>query len=110
MGEVLWLALRRSRRSFIGQHTMIYVHSLGRAFRYYTQRTALVVDGAAVSFKALHERVQNIAAALVANGFAAGDRLALLLPNSPEYIELVYACSWLGVDQLDVLGRIRQQK
>ncbi len=43
---------------------MIYVHSLGRAFRYYTQRTALVVDGAAVSFKELHERVQNIAAAL----------------------------------------------
>jgi long-chain acyl-CoA synthetase len=76
---------------------MIYVHSLGRAFRYYTQRAALVVDGAAVSFKALHERVRNVAAALAANGFAAGDRLALLSPNSPEYIELVYACSWLGV-------------
>jgi non-ribosomal peptide synthetase component E (peptide arylation enzyme) len=48
---------------------MIYVHSLGRAFRYYTQQAALVVDGAAVSFKALHERVQNIVAALAANGF-----------------------------------------
>src|SRR5258708_2499195 len=70
---------------------MIYVHSLGRAFRYYTQRTALVVDGAAVSFKALHERVQNIAAALVANGFAAGDPPALLVPNSPADIEVVYA-------------------
>ena len=34
---------------------------------------------------------------LSAHGFGAGDRLALLLPNSPEYIELVYACSWLGV-------------
>ena len=31
------------------------------------------------------------------HGFAAGDRLAILLPNGPEYIELVYACSWLGV-------------
>jgi len=70
---------------------MIYIHSLGRASRYYAQRAALVVDGAAVSFKALNERVQNIAAALAAHGFAAGDRLALLLPNSPEYIELVYA-------------------
>ena len=68
---------------------MIYIHSLGRACRYYTQRTALVVDGAAVSFKALEERVRNIAAALAANGLAAGDRLALLLPNSPDYIELV---------------------
>ena len=76
---------------------MIYFHSLGRAFRYYPQRAALDVDGAAVSFKALHARVRNVAAALAANGFAAGDRLALLSPNSPEYIELVYACSWLGV-------------
>ena len=72
---------------------MIYVHSLGRAFRYYTQHAALVVDGAAVSFKALHERVRNIAAALVDHGFSAGDRLGLLLANSPQYIELILACS-----------------
>jgi acyl-CoA synthetase (AMP-forming)/AMP-acid ligase II len=85
---------------------MIYVHSLGRASRYYAQRTALVVDGAAVSFQALHERVQNVAAALAANGFAAGDRLALLLPNSPEYIELVYACSWLGVTAVPINARL----
>jgi acyl-CoA synthetase (AMP-forming)/AMP-acid ligase II len=85
---------------------MIHVHSLGRASRYYAQRTALVVDGAAVSFQALHERVQNIVAALAANGFAAGDRLALLLPNSPEYIELVYACSWLGVTAVPINARL----
>ncbi len=72
---------------------MIYVHSLGRACRYYTQRRALVVGSAAIYFKALHERVQNIAAALITNGFTARDRLAFLPPNSPEYIELVYACS-----------------
>jgi acyl-CoA synthetase (AMP-forming)/AMP-acid ligase II len=85
---------------------MIYVHSLGRAFRYYRQRTALVVDGAAVSFQALHERVRTIAAALAANGFAAGDRLALLLPNSPEYIELVYACGWLGLTTVPINARL----
>src|SRR5947208_15171513 len=85
---------------------MIYAHSLGRAFRYCAQRTALVVDGAAVSFKELHERVKNIAAALAGNGFAAGDRLAILLPNSPEYIELVYACSWLGVTAVPINARL----
>ena len=26
-----------------------------------------------------------------------GDRLAILLPNEADYIELVYACAWLGV-------------
>jgi long-chain acyl-CoA synthetase len=85
---------------------MIYIHSLGRASRYYGQRTALVVDSATVAFNALHERVRNIAAALAAKGFAAGDRLALLLPNSPEYIELVYACSWLGVTAVPINARL----
>jgi long-chain acyl-CoA synthetase len=50
-----------------------------------------------LSFLELENRVKGIAASLRADGFKAGDRLALLLPNSPEYIELVYACSWLGV-------------
>jgi long-chain acyl-CoA synthetase len=85
---------------------MIYFHSLGRAFRYYTQRTALSVDGVTVSFDKLHERVRNIASALAANGFSAGDRLALLSPNSPEYIELIYACSWLGVTAVPVNVRL----
>src|SRR5258708_16034893 len=85
---------------------MIYVHSLGRAFRYYTQRTALVVEGAAVSFKAVHERVRNIAAALAANGFAAGDPLALLLPKFPEDIEVVYPCSLLGASAVPIKARL----
>src|SRR5580700_1620305 len=85
---------------------MIYIHSLGRGSRYYEQRTALVVDGAAVSFKALQERVKNIAATLAANGFAASDRLALLLPNTPEYIELIYACSWIGVTAVPINARL----
>jgi acyl-CoA synthetase (AMP-forming)/AMP-acid ligase II len=85
---------------------MIYFHSLGRAYRYYPQRTALIVGGADVSFKALHERVQNIVAALAAEGFATSDRLALLLPNSPQYIELVYACSWLGLTAVPINARL----
>jgi len=76
---------------------MIYVHSLGRASRYYSDRTALALGDKRVSFCELDDRVRGTAAALAAEGFGAGDRLALLLPNSPEYIELVFACSWLGV-------------
>src|SRR5258708_14500608 len=89
-----------------GEGHMIYVHSLGRAARFYADHAALAIDSAAISFKALHERVKNIAAALVANGFASGDRLALLLLNSPEYIELVYACSWLGVTAVPINARL----
>src|SRR5215469_13311238 len=76
---------------------MIYVHSLGRASRYYPQRAALAPGGTRLTFTELEHRVAAIAAALSKHGFSAGDRLAFLLPNGPEYIELVYACSRLGV-------------
>jgi len=85
---------------------MIYVHSLGRGSRYYSDRSALAPDAARLSFSELEKRVKGIAAALSAHGFGAGDRLALLLPNSPEYIELVYACSWLGVIAVPINTRL----
>src|SRR5256714_2542458 len=76
---------------------MIYVHSLGRAARYFSARTALAANGTRSTFRDLHDRVGRIAAALTKHGFKAGDRLAILLPNEPDYIALVYACAWLGV-------------
>src|ERR1700736_578368 len=76
---------------------MIYVHTLGRALRFYPGRTALARDGRLLTFRELHSRVEGIAATLTSRGFGVGERLALLLPNGPDYIELVYACSMLGV-------------
>jgi long-chain acyl-CoA synthetase len=76
---------------------MIYVHSLGRAMRFYPGGAALARDGRSLTFRELHTRVEGIAGTLVSHGFGVGDRLALLLPNGPDYIELIYACSMLGV-------------
>jgi len=76
---------------------MIYTHSVGRALQYFPQHTALLRDGNAVTFQELDIRVRKIAASLRRRGFLSGERLAFLMPNGPEYIELVYACSLLGV-------------
>src|SRR6266567_7131310 len=76
---------------------MIHSYSLGRAARYFPDRTALASDGTRSTFRELHDRVGRIAAALTKHGFKVGDRLALLLPNEPDYIALVYACAWLGI-------------
>jgi len=76
---------------------MIYTHSVGRALQYFPQHTALLRDGQPVTFLELDIRVRRIAAALQRRGFLSGDRLALLMPNGPDYIELVYAGSLLGV-------------
>jgi acyl-CoA synthetase (AMP-forming)/AMP-acid ligase II len=76
---------------------MLYAHSIRRAARNYPQRTAFASGPARPTFRELHDRIAGIAAALSKLGFGVGDRLAILLPNEPEYMELVYACSWLGV-------------
>ncbi len=76
---------------------MIYSHSLGRAARYYPEQTAVTVAGKPTTFRELHERVGRLAATLQKFGFEAGDRLAILLPNEPDYLEWIYACAWLGV-------------
>jgi acyl-CoA synthetase (AMP-forming)/AMP-acid ligase II len=85
---------------------MIYVHSLGRAARYFPERTALAANGTRSSFRELHARVGRIAAALMKHGLKAGDRLALLLPNEPDYIQLVYACAWLGITAVPLNTRL----
>jgi acyl-CoA synthetase (AMP-forming)/AMP-acid ligase II len=76
---------------------MIYTHSVGRALQYFPQHTALLREGRAVNFLELDTRIRTIAAALRRRGFLSGERLAILMPNGPDYIELVYACSLLGV-------------
>src|ERR1700678_4485137 len=76
---------------------MIYTHSIGRALQYFPQHTALLREGRAVTFQELDIRVRKIAATFRRRGFLSGERLAFLMPNGPEYIELVYACSLLGV-------------
>src|ERR1700756_181428 len=89
---------------------IIYVHSLGRALRFYPGRTALARDGQLLTFRELHSRVEGIAGTLIAQGFGVGDRLALLLPNGPDYIELIYACSMLGMIAVPLNTRLSNKE
>src|SRR5260370_15944849 len=85
---------------------MIYIHSMGRAVRYYPERPALSVGKDSLSFQQLHQRVKSMAAALSQRGIRRGDRLALLLPNGTEYIQLIHACSWLGAIVVPINTRL----
>jgi long-chain acyl-CoA synthetase len=58
------------------------------------------------TFHELHARVGGIAGALSQHGFGVGDRLALLLPNETDYLELIYACAWLGVTAVPLNTRL----
>jgi len=85
---------------------MIYLHSMDRAVRNYPERPALSVGEDSLNFRQLHNRIKSMAGALSQRGISRGDRLALLLPNGPEYIQLIYACSWLGAIVVPINARL----
>jgi acyl-CoA synthetase (AMP-forming)/AMP-acid ligase II len=74
-------------------------------------------DGVRMSFTELHERVQTVARALIAEGVEPGDRVALCSPNTHHWVEaalgILYAGATLvpintrftGPEMLDVLRR-----
>jgi acyl-CoA synthetase (AMP-forming)/AMP-acid ligase II len=76
---------------------MIYAHSLGRAARLFPDRAALWSGDRWLTFAELDHRVAGIAGALSRHGFGSGDRLAVLMPNGADYLQLIYACARLGV-------------
>src|SRR5258708_33595794 len=85
---------------------MIYSHSIDRAARYYPEQPALYVREGRLTFREVHHRITSMSAALTRRGYNTGDRLALLLPNGSEYLELVYACSRLGVIVVPINPRL----
>jgi len=59
-------------------------------------RTALIFGERRVTYDELEERSARLASALAAEGFATGDRLAVLALNRVEYFEIFFAAAMLG--------------
>lgn len=57
---------------------------------------ALTYQDATSSFGELDERSSQVANALLATGVAAGDRVAVLSRNCPEFYEIVFGCNKIG--------------
>ena len=60
-------------------------------------RPALEFEGRQWTFRALNQRVNRLAHALRSMGLQAGDRVAVLAENRPEYVELELAVAKLGL-------------
>ncbi|MCP5201805.1 MAG: AMP-binding protein [Gammaproteobacteria bacterium] len=72
-------------------------YALERA-RQYGERAAFIDAGSgrALSFDALAEQVERVAAGFASQGMVRGDVLAVCLPNLPEFAVAVYAATTLG--------------
>ena len=67
---------------------------------------ALIFADEQITWRAFHARVLRVAAALQARGVGEGDVVALLMKNSPAFLELVFAVSHLGAVLLPVNFRL----
>jgi long-chain acyl-CoA synthetase len=59
-------------------------------------KTALFVDDEKIRYREILERADRLAAVLSDKGVKEGDRIALFLRNSPEFIYSIFAVSKLG--------------
>ncbi|HEX4745608.1 MAG TPA: AMP-binding protein [Gaiellaceae bacterium] len=57
---------------------------------------ALVSETTRLTYAELRERSARIAGGLAARGVTRGDRVACVLANEPETVELYWGCQWLG--------------
>ncbi len=75
-----------------------------------THHPALIDRDVPITFGDLHARVGQRAAAFSRLGVAAGDRVAIWLPNCLAWVESFLACAHLGAIVLAVNTRFRSQE
>ena len=87
-------------------------HMLIRAARAYPARTAVFAGTDPVaSFARLADRAARCAAGLSHGlGLAAGDRVALAMPNCPEYVELLYGIWHAGLCAVPINAKLHPQE
>jgi acyl-CoA synthetase (AMP-forming)/AMP-acid ligase II len=69
---------------------------LPRHARYRPDHTAVVFEEQRLTFSQFHRRVNRIANALLAEGISKGDKIATILPNCLELLEVYWAVAAIG--------------
>jgi len=84
--------------------------ALSSFIRFHAQRTpdrvALLYAGERIGYAELARRIETSAGWLAARGVGPGDVVALLMKNSPAFIELTFALSHLGAVSLPINYRL----
>jgi long-chain acyl-CoA synthetase len=95
--EKPWLEVYRGH---VGPEAEIFEGSLYDLFRNaveeHREKTALTFYGTTFDFPRLQALVEKMAASLAASGVKKGDRVALMLPNCPQYVIGFFATVRLG--------------
>jgi len=96
--EKPWLEVYESGN--VEPETRVFEGSLYDLFRHAAEehrgKTALSFYGTTFEFGRLQALVEKMSASLAASGVSKGDRVALMLPNCPQYVISFFATARLG--------------
>jgi long-chain acyl-CoA synthetase len=86
-------------------------HWLQRSARCHPQRLAIAQGTAPrATYEAFAVAAARVAGWLRARGVAAGDRVALFMPNRPEYLELLWGTWWAGAVAVPVNAKLHPRE
>ncbi len=85
---------------------------LKRSASNFPDKSALIFDDQRIDYRNLNIRVNCLSNSLLNMGLKKGDRIAVLLHNCPEFIEIYFACAKSGgiIVPINNLLRIRELK
>jgi fatty-acyl-CoA synthase len=73
-----------------------WVDHVGRHAFATPDSVAIRFNGDSITWAQLDDRLHRLAAGLVANGVSKGDRVAILMTNRPEFVEIALAATAIG--------------
>ena len=81
------------------------VHMLHDSVQKWPESDAVVLSENKITYRELWETSLTLANFLCANDFKSNDRIAILIENSPEYVEIYYATQAAGGIAEQSLGK-----
>lgn len=83
---------------------------LRRAAANYPDKVALICGDRRIPYRELNRRVNRVANSLLSMGLHKGDRVAVLLHNCPEFIEIYFACAKSGAIFVPINNLLKQKE
>lgn len=83
---------------------------LSRSAKLYPEKIALKCENRSITFSELNKRVNQLGNGLLSIGYKKGDKLSIVLPNSIEMVEVLFACAKIGVIAVPINIRLQSQE
>ncbi|MBI4770271.1 MAG: long-chain fatty acid--CoA ligase [Chloroflexi bacterium] len=89
---------------------MNIAQNVERAARFFPDRAAILFEGSTLTYGALNQQASRLANALRANGVGRGDRVALYLPNIPQFAVCYLAAQKAGAIAVSINAIFKAQE